>query len=462
MLKRVSFVCWAALSLLIAAPASDPRLSGALRKPAENGWIFVHLEGDPYRIGFQNGYLLAPEIAEFQKVVAFEMSHDTKKPWSFFREVAEKELWPRIEQEYRDELRGITEGVQARSVQMDLWDTVAMNAFLELGYYNNWYDRRHGKTSELVVPERCSAIVATGSYTKDGKVIIAHNAWTGYMDGRFWTIVYDLVPSRGHRILMDGLPGVIHSADDFGMNSAGIAITETTISDFFGWDPKGIPEFVRARKAMQYSQSIDEFIRIMSEGNNGGYANNWLVVDRKTNEICSLELGLKNVTSRRSFDGYFCGANFPVNEKLAREETRFPMDDKSVSSNARKVRWEQLMAENKGKIDVGAARRFLSDHYDTYSGKEDPNERTLCGHIDLSPRGNGSWQPPFGTAGAVQAKVADAAMIEQMSLTASAGHSCGIDFIASEHLARHPEFEWQKPYLKDLKSQPWTTFTVRK
>ncbi len=95
--------------------------------------------------------------------------------------------------------------------------------------------------------------------------------------------------------MMDGMPGLIHSGDDFGINSAGIMITETTISGFSGFDPNGIPEFVRARKAMQYAASIDDFARIMKEGNNGGYANNWLVADRKTNEIASLELGLKNV-----------------------------------------------------------------------------------------------------------------------------------------------------------------------
>ena len=48
---------------------------------------------------------------------------------------------------------------------------------------------------------------------------------------------------------------------------------------------------------MQYANSIDDFARIMEQGNNGGYANTWLVADRKNNEIASLELGLKNVTS---------------------------------------------------------------------------------------------------------------------------------------------------------------------
>ena len=38
----------------------------------------------------------------------------------------------------------------------------------------------------------------------------------------------------------------------------------------------------------------------MREGNNGGYANTWLLADTKTNEIGKLELGLKNVIFYRS------------------------------------------------------------------------------------------------------------------------------------------------------------------
>ena len=49
----------------------------------------------------------------------------------------------------------------------------------------------------------------------------------------------------------------------------------------------------------------------MNDGNNGGYANNWLIADRKTNEVASLELGLKNITLQRTSDGFFVGSNFP-------------------------------------------------------------------------------------------------------------------------------------------------------
>jgi hypothetical protein len=273
-------------------------------------------------------------------------------------------------------------------------------------------------------------------------------------------MIFDIAPSRGYRILMDGFPGLIHSADDFGINGAGIMITETTISHFSGYDPAGVPEFVRARKAMQYAASIDDFARIMKAGNNGGYANTWLVADRKTNEIASLELGLKNVTLQRKTDGYFVGSNFPINPKLVKEETHFNVNDMSESSNARHVRWEQLMAQYKGKIDVVAAQRFLADHYDTFEKKEDADERTLCGHVDCSPRGSPPWQPPYGTAGAVENKVANATMAEHMSFSAAAGHACGRDFNAAEYLRQHAAFAWEKPLLRDLNAYPWTTFTV--
>lgn len=74
-----------------------------------------------------------------------------------------------------------------------------MNAFLEMFTYAGFLAKQDkpGNPSELpVMVERCSAFVATGSYTKDGRVIIAHNTWTYYLDGRHWNIVYDIVPDK--------------------------------------------------------------------------------------------------------------------------------------------------------------------------------------------------------------------------------------------------------------------------
>jgi len=265
---------------------------------------------------------------------------------------------------------------------------------------------------------------------------------------------------------MDGFPGVITSDDDFGINAAGIMITETTITQFEGWDPNGKPEFVRSRKALQYAQSIDDYVRIIKEGNNGGYANDWLVGDRKTGEIAYLELGLKNTPLWRTKDGYFVSSNFARDPKLIREETSgFDVNDKSSSANARHVRWEELMKQEKGKIDVRMAEQFLGDHVDSFeknassAEKPQPNERSLCGHADVSPRGVKEWDwAPFDPGGAVQGKASDSTMAAKMSFVARAGHPCGEDFLATDFLERHPEFSWQKPLLRDMKAGPWTTF----
>jgi hypothetical protein len=441
--------------------SADARLANAQREPARAGWIPVHLSGSPTEIGYQHGYLLAPEIKDNYDAIRLSMTHESRD-WNFFRTASESVLWPHIEQEYRDELQGIVNGVQAKGVKLDIWDVVTMNAYMELSpYYLNWYEKQHSTgAAPKPVPDHCSAFVATGSYTRDGKVVIGHNDWTDYLTAARWNVIFDITPAKGHRFIMDGMPGLIHSGDDFGINNAGIVITETTISQFHGFDPNGIPEFVRARKAMQYSSTIDDFAGIMREGNNGGYANNWLVADTRANEIASLELGLKNTPLSRTKDGYFVGANYPVDPALTADETDFDVHNMSVSSNARRVRWEELMKEYKGRINTAAGERFLGDHFDTFDKKEVASERTICGHVDKSSRGMKPWQPAFGTAGVAQSKVTDAAMAARMSMYASFGHSCGLRFDAAKHIQAHPEFAWEKPLLRDIPSNPWALFTV--
>jgi hypothetical protein len=442
--------------LFSSPPKMDLRLAGSSRVE-KNGWIHVRLSGTPEQVGLQHGWLLAKEIEDAIAVSRLNLTHEGGRDWNWYRHEAETTFWPKLDEEYRAEMKGIVEGMKAQGAKADLWDLVAHNANIEFGYYTAMLD----KSPKSPAPEHCSAFVATGSATRDHRVVIGHNNWSGYLEGSRWNVIFDIRPEHGYRILMDGMPGLIHSGDDFGVNAAGIIITETTISGFHGFDPKGTPEFVRARKAMQYSSSIDDYDRIMRQGNNGGYANAWLVADIKTNEIARLELGLKYVTLERKKDGAFVGANFPINPKLAAEETNFDLTNASLSPNARHIRWEELIPENQGKIDLETGKRFLSDHYDTYEHKANsPSERTLCGHIDLSPRGSLPWAKPCGPFGTVQNKITTAALAQRMEMEAAIGHACGIDFKAAAHFARHHDYDWQKPLLRDLPSRPWTRFSA--
>jgi hypothetical protein len=388
-----------------------------------------------------------------------------KRPWSFFREAGKNVLWPHLEGEYQDELKGIVEGLKAQGSTLDLWDIVALNGDIELSnYYLPMLNAKEGKPNPpaAVAPGKCSAFVATGSATKDGKIVIAHSNWSPYAEGERWTVVFDIVPANGQHILMDGLPGVITSQDDFGVNASGLMITETTLPMAKGFDVNGIPEFDRSRKAMQYATSIDEYAAIMRAGNNGGYANSWLIGDRKTGEIAYLELGLHNTPLLRKKDGYFVSANFSADPALIRDDTPgFDPNNPESSMNARHIRAEQFMREHYGKLDTALAEAYLSDHYDSYEHKTDAGKRSLCGHEDTSPVGEKAWgSPPYEPGGAVTGKVMDSDQAAKLSFTGRAGHPCGEDFLAAPFFAAHPEFGWQKPILHDMKAGPWTTFTA--
>ncbi len=469
-LRATGFAAVTACLLVIPAcaaaesPAQTPSATyGAGYRYERGGWTYLHLQGTPAEIGYQHGYLLAAEIEDTYQVLKLENTHSTRRNWAFFRQASQKMLWPHIDPEYQQELEGIAKGVQAKGIKLDVWDIVAMNAGIELPeYYVPWLNKREHALNapHLSAPGNCSAFIANGSYTKGGKIVIAHNNWSSYADGARWTVIFDIQPAKGHHMLMDGLPGVITSQDDFGVTDTGLMVTETTITQFVGWNPDGKPEFVRSRKAMQYASSIDEFAAIIKEGNNGGYANDWLIGDRKTGEIGYLELGLKNTPLWKARDGYFVSSNFARDPKLIADETEgFNPKDLSSSPNARRVTAEKRIEQGKGRIDIEMAEQFLADHEDSYTGKVQADERSLCGHIDADPRGVPVWDlEPYNPFGAVTGKVADSDTAGKLALVAHAGHPCGEDFLAAPFLKAHPEYEYLKPILKDMKSGPWTKF----
>lgn len=463
-MRLATLVLVATASVAAFAFAPDPRLGGAT-KFHEGGWTYVHLAGTPEEIGFQHGYLLAREIEDNVHVYAVEAVNEDKRPWEFFRQAGKNVLWPKLDTEYQEELKGIAEGLKAQGSKLDLWDVVAVNGNEELtGYYLPMVNAKEKKPNPkaAVAPGKCSAFIATGSATKDGKIVIAHSNWSSYAEGERWTVVFDVTPAKGYHFLMEGTPGIITSQDDFGVNSAGLMITETTLPMAKGFDVNGIPEFERSRKAMQYAGSIAEYAAIMRKGNNGGYANSWLVGDRKTNEIAYLELGMRHTPLTVKKDGFFVSSNFAQNAEVIRDDTPgFNPDNPESSMNARHIRALAFMKEHYGKLDTKLAEAYLSDHYDTYDKKVDAGMRSLCGHEEMSSRGEPVWgDAPFTPGGAVTGKVMDSDMAAKMSFIGRAGHPCGEDFLAGPFFKAHPEFAWEKPILHDMKAGPWTTFTA--
>jgi hypothetical protein len=270
-------------------------------------------------------------------------------------------------------------------------------------------------------------------------------------------MIVDLSPKNGKRFLMQAHPGTLSSGTDWFVSSSGLLITETTMSGVNTFNPDGMPYFIRTRKAVQYADTIDSFVKIMVADNNGGYANEWLIGDVKTNEVARLELGTFNHEIDRTFDGALAGSNI-ARSKRVRSETKFNYDEPG-SCVARQQRWTELLESNRALLDVEMAKTFLADHHDTFSGQDLPNRNTLCGHVELDVRGAPEWQlTPYCPVGAYDGKVTDSDLASKGEFWAHWGKPCATDFDASSFLSLHPEYDWEQPCLRDIKAYPWTLF----
>jgi hypothetical protein len=291
MIPRFTVLLVIVAGLLAVGFASDPK-AGAQLSPEQRrclskgkrferaGWIYLHVEGDSRSRGFQHGYLLAGDIAEGVRATRLSWEHDSGMEWSWFVKKTADMFVPKIDAENLDELDAIAEGARAAGFSTSREELIAYNGIMELKGY--WWPLELKKIKDKPVssaaPESCSSFIATGSWTRGGNVVLGLNTMQGYTDA-LPRVVEDIVPAKGYRILWQTTAGWIHSGTDFFITDAGLVGSETTIGDFGGFDTNGIPEFVRMRRATQDASSIDQWCDIMKRGNNGGYANAWLLGD---------------------------------------------------------------------------------------------------------------------------------------------------------------------------------------
>src|ERR1700687_5801675 len=162
----LAFSC-AAMAAAATAAQSDARLQKAYRFQ-QGGWTCVHVEGSPSDIGYQHGYLLAPEIADAFEAIKLFDTRETQRDWEFLSTTAQQMLWPHLAAEYQQELQGIADGLKAHGVNLDVYDIVALNAFEEVpDYYVPWLNKQNksAKAPKLAAPGNCSVLMATGSVT---------------------------------------------------------------------------------------------------------------------------------------------------------------------------------------------------------------------------------------------------------------------------------------------------------
>ena len=445
----------------------------------KNGWLCISVSGNPKERGYAYGKLIHKEMKKVKDTLDFIIYNDYGVKWEVFIEASNKHYKQKILDqfpEFYEEMAGFAEGCTAGGTKMDVDEVVAWNNYFTLT--ESWWANMPEEEAIAVkgsavsnvaasreggAVERCSAFIAVGDWTVDGKIVCAHNNFANFVDGQLAKYVIDLNPTNGNRILMMGFPGWIWSGTDFFVTSAGIIGTETTIGGFIAYQPN-IPISCRIRNAMQYGNNLDDYEKMLLDGNSGDYANSWLFGDTNKNEIMRIELGLRFHNTERTSNGYFIGFNAPYDPRIRNLEcVNTGIDDIRRHQGARKVRLADLMDLHKGNLNIDIAKKIMADHYDVYLNKENPCSRTCCSHYELDAReymSDQSRPKPFQPRGALDGNVVDTNMAKAMSFSLRWGNSCGMPFDKNKFCDENRVWDYLRPYLEDRPQQPWTTFGI--
>lgn len=431
------------------------------------GWVYVQIKGDPYERGYQYGHLLYEEITDLMtrwsnmilnhpdikpyRERLTQQQYDTiaSKYWDFCTNLAEDMYWDEYPEEYRQEMRGIAAGITdhggtIHGNPVSYADILAHNEMYEI--LSKITDRKIRKgfhplftLYNLIKPDfetvgtlsvdsfingffpdpdtpvhhHCSSFIATGNATTDGQIILSNSMWSSkdgagmwwwahYIAIR-WNIILDVIPTDGYRFQMSCAPGYIWSDHDFYQNNAGIMFIETTLPQGI-WKEKGLPLAVRARRAVQYADSIDEVITSLRTDNDGVMNAVWLIGDAKTGEIARYELGLyQDAIIERTTNGFQWSANNPIDFGVRWEKMDWKllfqqliyhivlgMDNYQYHTPwylpaARDIAFEEHGLNNYGKIDVEVVKQIMgTEPVGTYS----PDCKITSSNLVLN---NGMW-----------------------------------------------------------------------
>ncbi|KNC53943.1 peptidase C45 [Thecamonas trahens ATCC 50062] len=409
------------VAAVVAVAVADGQ--AAVKGEALGGWTVVDTREttDPYTRGLMWGK--AGREAYFAARTTFEAVtlETTGKTLGFFEAAAVELYMDKIPAELLAEIKGIADGIGVTPEEIVGW-----NSYIEMT--GSWWPTQAPHLNMHMRNSHCSAFVATGSATADGGVVIGHTTFLEFWSGQYFTWVYKLATTAAAgEIVMQTMPGYVASMSDWWLTGAGLAVVETTIANFYGYDPSGMPEWVRARLAAESAVDIASFVAALDNGNNGGYASMWLVADIKTGEIARFEQGLKYTSLATLTDGVFTGANVAEDPRIRNLECfDSGYSDVRANTGARRVVWSMLVDEHYGNITTA---QYLSDP-------------------------TAVWAVPFFPAGSTDAKVANATDIAALAFHARTGRANGFAFDAAAYYADHPQWAWLAPHLLDRPSQP--------
>jgi len=412
----------------------NPYLKDTKRLPLQKqGWLILHIHGNAHDRGFSHGTLLKNELQKVLTIFPFVVKREKKIEITEYLEKVDKLITPNLIQHFPEiynELKGISLG---SGISLDF--LIGWNAYCCMDY-----------------KEKCSAFIASGNFTKKGDIIMAHNTHSDFFTGELLNIILYITPEKGFPFVMQTSAGLVWSTTDWFLSKSGIIGCETTIADI-NYKPDflhGDPLFCRIRMAIQYGESLDDYISIMLKNNAGDYACSWLFANIKNGEIMRFEIGKKIHNVERTFNGVYYGMNSPFDPILREKETNnHDFYNIKTSSGMRNQRLNYLLNDKYfGKITIHSAKKIISDHVDLSNksiGK--PNNNTICKHSEIVP-------PKFKLFGTTDGKVTSTELAKNLNFFGRFGSACGKRNFSVKNHSKY------KHYLRDIHKWNWTLLSI--
>jgi len=319
-----------------------------------NGLLVLHVKGSPYEMGYQNGFLLKDSIQELTQYLIQEM---IRRGYSYEYLVnCAQAMEPHIPQEYIQEMEGLADGASMNYTDVLLAQTIGDIQFYGTGWIG------------------CSGFVVFGNATRDGHLYHGRS-----FDSSFSLppdepvgLITVYAPENGNAFVNVGYFGLIGVYS--GMNKKGITVTDK-VSSSSDKTLDGMPNPLRVRKVLQYSNNLTEAIDIICQSDRTtGY--NILLGDGKNLNACAIEISdnyckvfwagdpAEDIAPHYSIPNAVRRTNHYVDTDLAATQ-RSLYDPTTVAWNWSWNRYEklsQLIEGNYGNIDAEMSIEFLKTY----------------------------------------------------------------------------------------------------
>ncbi|TXT59578.1 MAG: hypothetical protein BAJALOKI2v1_190002 [Promethearchaeota archaeon] len=392
------------------------RYQGA--KLEEKGGVrILSVEGDPYEMGYQHGYLVGKVYGEralhlwsltitatamllgggdFQ--TGLELMHITKSL-----------MEPYIPQDLKIEMQGMADGLCDAYPQCPLtYDDILLLNTHEDATAASWWHHFNGLMNimrpyelgteypelklssndiqilkQIELPS-CSSFSMWDKATKNKHLIAAGTEdWFEFSTSSFGgignildgNIIFIANPDKGYAF--GGTSAILLISCSQGWNEEGITACQKTSTSIYetlcGWG-----DFVQCRMLIQFSSSIEDAVDLLTGPHHRTRGLNWEITDAEARKAASIEISATEVAVRYgntgdsivSTNNYFCYPGFEGYEGHNMIEGQFlkwgygwPYSQEEwltiVSSDHRYFTYKSLIEDHYGTIDMDDAKEFL-------------------------------------------------------------------------------------------------------